>query len=54
MVLFLYTTKIEAIRYIELGTFYVIFVEWILKDNLPIRMQIQIHKYIWPTETKGV
>jgi 7-carboxy-7-deazaguanine synthase len=21
--------------------------EWILKDNLPVRMQIQLHKYLW-------
>jgi 7-carboxy-7-deazaguanine synthase len=29
-------------------------VEWILKDDLPVRMQIQVHKYIWKPETKGV
>ena len=31
-----------------------IIVEWILADSLPVRMQIQIHKYIWGSETKGV
>jgi len=28
--------------------------EWILKDNLPVRMQLQIHKFIWQSETRGV
>jgi len=27
---------------------------WILDDNLPVRMQLQMHKYIWPPETRGV
>ncbi len=31
-----------------------IIVEWILEDSLPVRMQIQIHKYIWKPEKKGV
>ena len=21
--------------------------DWILRDNLPVRMQIQLHKYLW-------
>lgn len=29
-------------------------VEWILNDNLNVRFQLQIHKYIWDPETKGV
>lgn len=28
--------------------------EWILKDRLSVRYQLQLHKYIWPPETKGV
>jgi 7-carboxy-7-deazaguanine synthase len=28
--------------------------EWILKDNLKVRFQIQMHKYIWHPETRGV
>ena len=28
--------------------------EWILKDNLNVRFQVQLHKYIWSPETKGV
>ena len=24
--------------------------EWILRDQLPVRMQIQLHKYLWGTE----
>ena len=31
-----------------------IIVEWILADSLPVRMQIQIHKYIWNPSSKGV
>ncbi len=28
---------------------------WILRDNLPVRLQLQIHKYIWaPHEIEGV
>jgi 7-carboxy-7-deazaguanine synthase len=27
---------------------------WILDDCLPVRLQLQIHKYIWGAETKGV
>ena len=29
-------------------------VEWILKDNLNVRFQTQLHKSIWPSNTKGV
>lgn len=28
--------------------------EWILKDNLNVRFQLQMHKYIWHPETRGV
>jgi len=28
--------------------------EWILRDRLPVRMQLQLHKYIWNPETRGV
>jgi len=31
-----------------------IIVEWILADSLPVRMQLQIHKYIWDPNSKGV
>ena len=31
-----------------------ILVEWILADSLPVRMQLQIHKYIWDPNSKGV
>ena len=27
---------------------------WILADNLPVRLQIQLHKHIWGEHTKGV
>jgi 7-carboxy-7-deazaguanine synthase len=28
--------------------------EWILRDNLNVRFQLQMHKYIWNPETRGV
>ena len=27
---------------------------WILQDHLGVRMQLQMHKYIWPPDTRGV
>ena len=28
--------------------------EWILEDNLKVRFQLQLHKYIWSPDAKGV
>jgi 7-carboxy-7-deazaguanine synthase len=28
--------------------------EWLLQDRLPARVQLQLHKYIWLPETRGV
>lgn len=28
--------------------------EWVLEDRLPVRVQLQLHKYIWDPETRGV
>jgi 7-carboxy-7-deazaguanine synthase len=28
--------------------------EWMLADRLPARLQLQLHKYIWTPETRGV
>jgi len=28
--------------------------EWILADRLPVRLQLQVHKYIWSPDTRGV
>jgi 7-carboxy-7-deazaguanine synthase len=28
--------------------------EWMLADEVPARLQLQMHKYIWPHETRGV
>ena len=28
--------------------------EWMLSDHVPARLQLQIHKYIWPPGTRGV
>src|SRR4051812_10049714 len=28
--------------------------EWVLADNLPVRVQLQLHKFIWDPDTRGV
>lgn len=28
--------------------------EWMLADRLPVRLQLQAHKYIWSSDTRGV
>ena len=28
--------------------------EWMLVDKVPARLQVQLHKYIWPASTRGV
>jgi 7-carboxy-7-deazaguanine synthase len=28
--------------------------EWVLHDRLPVRVQLQVHKYIWGPEVRGV
>ena len=28
--------------------------EWVLADNLPVRVQLQLHKFIWDPQTRGV
>jgi 7-carboxy-7-deazaguanine synthase len=28
--------------------------EWVLADRLPVRVQLQLHKYIWDPSTRGV
>jgi 7-carboxy-7-deazaguanine synthase len=28
--------------------------EWVLADRLPVRLQLQVHKYIWDPNTRGV
>jgi 7-carboxy-7-deazaguanine synthase len=29
-------------------------VSWMLRDKLPARLNLQLHKYVWPPETRGV
>ncbi len=29
-------------------------VQWVLKDKIPVRVQIQVHKVIWGADTEGV
>ena len=28
--------------------------QWVLADGLPVRVQLQVHKYIWGADTRGV
>lgn len=28
--------------------------EWILRDRLPVRFQLQLHKHVWPPDARGV
>jgi 7-carboxy-7-deazaguanine synthase len=43
----LFSPEFENINNIDLA-------QWILKDNLNVRFQLQLHKYIWHPETRGV
>jgi 7-carboxy-7-deazaguanine synthase len=27
---------------------------WIVEDGLPVRLQVQLHKYLWPGVERGV
>ena len=29
-------------------------VRWVLEDRLPVRVQLQMHKYVWPADAQGV
>ncbi len=29
-------------------------VRWVLEDAMPVRVQLQLHKYIWPPDAQGV
>ena len=29
-------------------------VAWVLEDRLPVRVQVQLHKYLWPGAERGV
>ena len=31
-----------------------VLVEWMLADNLPARLSLQIHKFVWEPRRKGV
>ena len=28
--------------------------EWMLRDRARARLQVQLHRYLWPDETRGV
>jgi 7-carboxy-7-deazaguanine synthase len=43
----LFSTVFDKIQPVEI-------VNWILEDNLKVKFQLQLHKYIWPSQTKGV
>jgi 7-carboxy-7-deazaguanine synthase len=29
-------------------------IAWVMEDRLPVRVQLQMHKYVWAPETQGV
>ena len=29
-------------------------VAWVLEDHLPVRVQLQMHKYVWSPDASGV
>lgn len=43
----LFSPTFGTIRPVELAS-------WILEDALPVRMQLQLHKYIWDPKARGV
>lgn len=61
-----YEWSLETIEKLELSNRKILFavvygklkpatlVEWILKDKLNVRFQLQMHKYIWDPERRGV
>jgi 7-carboxy-7-deazaguanine synthase len=42
----LFSSAFEHLKPAELA-------EWITADRLPVRFQLQLHKYVWPDDTKG-
>ena len=28
--------------------------DWVLRDGLPVRVQVQLHKFLWPDAGRGV
>ncbi|MCR4319998.1 MAG: 7-carboxy-7-deazaguanine synthase, partial [Candidatus Brocadiaceae bacterium] len=55
----IYKYNLSAVANILIGTVFgaispKIVVQWILEDNLDVRFQLQLHKYIWEPQTRGV
>jgi 7-carboxy-7-deazaguanine synthase len=49
------TSKCETLLSVVFGELdHITLVDWILKDNLKVRFQLQMHKFIWAPDTKGV
>lgn len=49
------TTRCSVLMSVVFGVLEpVILAEWILESRLNIRFQLQMHKYIWEPETRGV
>ena len=43
----LFSTVFETLHPRELA-------EWIIADRLPVRFQLQLHKYVWDPRARGV
>jgi len=48
--------KVEAVLFSSVFSILspLLLTNWILSDNLPVRMQLQMHKFIWEPNTRGV
>lgn len=43
----LFSCVFDAVPFVDL-------VNWILEDHLPVRFQLQMHKFVWDPQTRGV
>jgi 7-carboxy-7-deazaguanine synthase len=55
----IYKYNLSEVANILIGTVFGVIspkmvVQWILEDNLDVRFQLQLHKYIWEPQTRGV
>ena len=55
----IYKYNLSEVANILIGTVFGVIspkmvVQWILEDNLDVRFQLQLHKYIWEQQTRGV
>ena len=47
-------SPVTAAHKVETGLDPATLAQWILKDRLNVRLQPQVHKYIWPGKDRGI